>query len=65
MAYAGNIGTDTDEWELVLGETLLPEDHLMQKLDIIYEENRVRYSELRRPGIDRVCWGIWTIYQKE
>lgn len=48
------------EWEFVLIENLVPEDHPVRKLhaildlDFIYEETRKLYSKLGRPSIDPV-----------
>lgn len=47
-------------WEFVLIEDLVPEDHLVRKLNalldlsFIYEETRELYSRIGRPGVDPV-----------
>jgi transposase len=56
----GISGPMQQEWEFVLVENLIPEDHLVRKLhaildlDFIHEETRKMYSKLGRPGIDPV-----------
>lgn len=56
----GISGPMQQEWEFVLIENLVPEDHPVRKLhamlnlDFIYEETRKLYSKTGRPGVDPV-----------